>query len=388
MMENPLPRPLRVLHCPWNLAGQQAPLAAAERRLGLDSRNVVLFEKLSGFPSDEALASQGKRAQIELARFRLLWRAMTWADVIHFSFGQSILLPHPFPESIKTGSWAWDGIMKCYARLLWYRDLQILRALGKTLFVSWQGDDARQSDRSRELFDISIAHEVDETYYLPGSDAWKRRAIARMGRFAHGQYALNPDLLHVLPPTARFLPYASFDPQSVRPRFAEPSGSRPLTIAHAPSHRGAKGTQHVLSAIETLRREGIVFQFTLVEGVGRQEALDRMAAADIVVDQLLAGWYGGLGVEAMALGKVLVAYIRRGDLKFVPPSLASDLPIVDATPATIADVLRRLLSTPRSELRAIGERGRAYVERHHAPDNIARTTVSDYLGARAGQPRR
>ena len=49
------------------------------------------------------------------------------------------------------------------------------------------------------------------------------------------------------------------------------------------------------------------------------------------MDQLFAGWYGGVAVEAMALGKPVLAYIRDEDLKFVPSKMASDLPIVRAT---------------------------------------------------------
>ena len=29
-------RPLRILHCPWNVAGQSAQLAASERSLGAE----------------------------------------------------------------------------------------------------------------------------------------------------------------------------------------------------------------------------------------------------------------------------------------------------------------------------------------------------------------
>jgi len=381
-MSKQQPRPLRVLHCPWNLAGQQAGLAAAERRLGLDSRNVVLFDSQSGFPSDEPLAKRGRRLQTELARFRLLWRAMVWADVVHFAFGQSILGALPNATTMRTKSRGLSPIFGLYTRLLRYRDLPLLSAMGKSLFVTWQGDDARQADRSRELFDISIAHEVDAAYYPPGSDHVKRHAIKCMARYATGHYALNPDLMHVLPPATRFLPYASFPPASVVPRYLDLDEKRPIRIAHAPSHRGAKGTRHIIDAIDELRRQGVAFEFVLIEGVSRSEVLARLATADVVVDQLLAGWYGGLGVEAMALGKVLVAYIRNDDLKYVPAAQAAELPVINADPETITAVLRDLLSAPRPVLRAAAEKSRAYVEKYHAPDYAARITSADYYAAR------
>ena len=48
----------------------------------------------------------------------------------------------------------------------------------------------------------------------------------------------------------------------------------------------------------------------IVEGLHHDEALERYARADIVVDQLNAGWYGVFAIEAMALGKPVVTYLH------------------------------------------------------------------------------
>jgi hypothetical protein len=375
-------RPLRVLHCPWNVAGQSAALAAGERELGLDSRSVVIQAAVD-FPADESLTQPGAgRLAAELAHYRLLWRALRWADIVHFNFGQSCLVPYAFPGFSGlslTRPWRWP--LRAYARLVWLADLPILKAAGKKIFITWQGDDARQGDRSREMFEICIAREVDCSYYPPRSDEWKRRAIARFARHADGQLALNPDLLHVLPAGASFLPYASFDPASVMARPVTPDARSPLKIVHAPSHRGAKGTRHVLAAVEGLRRSGVDFEFELVENLPRHDAIRRYAEADVVVDQLLAGWYGGLAVEAMALGKIVVAYLRAGDLIGVPADLLAALPVVDATPSTIEAVLHSLIRAPRNELARRGAAGRAFVERWHRPSMVARLTAALYARA-------
>ncbi|MGE0500676.1 MAG: glycosyltransferase [Rhizobiaceae bacterium] len=372
-------RPLRVLHGPWNLAGQQASLAAAERRQGLDSWSVALFENPPGFPPDEALALRGQKIRVELARFRLLWRAIRWADVIHFSFGQSFLVPSPFPSNLRREKWGHlHAPLLLYAKLLWYADLPLLKRLGKTLVVSWQGDDARQGDRSRELFDTSIAKDVGSGYYTADSDVWKRRVIERFARYADRHYALNPDLMHVLPEGTRFLPYASFDPAGVTPRFPLVDAGQALRIAHAPTNRDAKGTRYVLEAVDRLRAEGASFEFDLIEKVDRSESLRRLAAADIVVDQLLVGWYGGLGLEAMSLGKVVVAYIRDSDLRFLPSEFREALPVVVANPDTVTDVLRGLLNGPRHALHDIGVSSRRFAEGFHSPDRIAASTAADY----------
>lgn len=373
-------RPLRILHCPWNVAGHSAQLAAAERALGADSRCVVIEETAQGFPADECLTQPGcGRLLREVARYRLLWRAISWADVVHFSFGQSCLVPHAFP-GFGNVSWRLPSalIRRAYARVIWLKDLPLLSAMGKRLAVTWQGDDARQRDRSLELFDLSIAGELGDSYYIPGSDEWKRRAIAVFERHVPIHYALNPDLIHVLPKRAQHLPYASFDPKVVVPRLPDPASTEPLVFAHAPSHRGAKGTAHVLAAAEMLRNEGLIFQLDLVEGLPRADALERYAQCDVVIDQLIAGWYGGLGVEGMALGKPIVAYLRGGDLGFISEPFRSDLPVLSATPASIADVMRHFIQMPRSELHELACRSRAFAERWHDPRRVAAKTLTDY----------
>ena len=373
-------RPLRVLHCPWNVAGHSAQLAAAERTLGADSRCVVIQETAIGFPADEVLARANPTIlEREAARWRLLWRAMFWADVVHFSFGQSCLVPNAFPDLgrinwLNPVSIAW----RFYARAVWLKDLPLLLAMGKKLAVTWQGDDARQHDRSLALFDISIAQSLGDRYYAPGSDAWKRRAIAAFARYVPIHYALNPDLMHVLPSKARFLPYASFDPASVEPVLPSADSDRRLIFAHAPSHRGAKGTEHVLAAADALKAEGLAFELRLIEGMARGEAIAAYSACDVVIDQLLAGWYGGLGLEAMTLGKPVIAHLREADLFALDPDMRAALPVTNATPTTIANVMRTMIAMPRGELRALGLACRAFSEAWHDPRAIAAQTLVDY----------
>lgn len=373
-------RALRVLHCPWNVAGQSAQLAAAERALGADSRCVVIEETAKGFRADEVLAPANPSIlQRERARWRLLSRAILWADVVHFSFGQSCLVPNAYPDLsqinwLNPASIAW----RLYCRAIWLKDLPILSAMGKTLAVTWQGDDARQHDRSLEIFDISIAAKLGNTYYVPGSDVWKRRTIDYFAKYVPLQYALNPDLLHVLPSCARFLPYASFDIGSVCARPPSADETRKLVIGHAPSHRGVKGTDALIDAVGALRSEGFDFEVQFIENMDRHEALKRYETCDIIIDQLFAGWYGGFGLEAMALGKPVVAYLREGDLGFLPAEMLSDLPIKNATSDTIRDVLRHLLNLPRYALRDLGLASRDYAERWHNPLSIAVQTLSDY----------
>jgi hypothetical protein len=248
-------------------------------------------------------------------------------------------------------------------------------ALGKGIVVTYQGDDARQGHYQREHFEINMATEVDENYYSPHTDEAKRRRIARFARYADRIYALNPDLLHVLPDSAEFMPYASIDPRKWLPVKA--SDQVPVVL-FAGTNPVAKGWRFLSAALERLQREGIKFDLVKVEKLAWQEARSLYERADILVDQLLAGWYGGLAVELMALGKPAICYIRENDLRFIPPTMRDDLPIINATPTTIYTVLKEWLTVRKHELPEVGQLSRAYVEKWHDPVKIAARLKSEY----------
>ena len=364
--------PIRVLHCPELVGGNAQQLARAERALGLESVAVAFDQTVFAYDTDEVLFAPSDRLlRRELKRVGLLRRALRDFDVVHFNFGRTMT---PVPPDEPQPTWR-NRAFAAYARLVELRDLPLLERAGKAVVVTYQGDDARQGDVSRTTFDISIASHAERGYYTASGDDHRRRRIRIVDRHADAIFALNPDLLRVLPGRAEFLPYASVDPAEWRP--VPPAPGQPVVV-HAPTHRGGKGTRFVLEAVERLRAEGLEFEFELVEGLPRAEARRAYERAHVLVDQLLAGWYGGVAVEAMALGKPVIAYIRADDLDRVPKEMRDEMPIVDAQPGTLTDVLRRLLTTDRDRLPELGARSRAFVERWHDPQTVAARMLRTY----------
>lgn len=372
------PVELRVLHTPQIVGGHAGLLASAEREIGMQSTCVTFSRHPFAYRHDEVLWDQEHAVFAnELKRLKLLWRAMTEFDIIHFNFGMSIL-PRQLDGAAPSGRSARRFAYDSYVSLVEYLDLPLLKKAGKRIFVTYQGDDARQGDYCREHFPISPIGEVDADYYTAEGDARKRRAIGIFDRYADGIYALNPDLLHVLPRRARFLPYANVDLREWLPCPPRDTAAKPLVV-HAPSHRGVKGTRFVLDAVSRLQAEGPAFDFVLIEGMKNDEARRVYEKADILIDQLLLGWYGGIAVEFMALGKPVICYLREDDLRFLGPEMRSDLPIIRAEPGTLYDVLKDTLGNKRKSLPEAGARGRAYVERWHDPLKLARILQQDYL---------
>jgi len=362
-------------------------LARFEREQGLSSRSVTLRPDRFGFAADEVLFTSGIAPwREECRRIALLQRALRHFDVIHFNFGQTILQSQTVPRlDLSRRPWALrHNGLALFRQLSWMTDLSLLHAANKVIVMTYQGDDARQGDYCRSHFEISHAHHVN--YYNAESDEWKRRAIGRVARYADRIYALNPDLLHVLPLGARFLAYANVDPLDWRPSV-KPLGD-PAVVLHAPTDREAKGTRFLCAAVDELKRKGLRLELALVEDLPHDQVRPAYERADIVVDQLLIGWYGGFAVEAMCLGKPVVGYIRKADLRPLPPDFVHDLPIVGATPATIKDVLSDLLTSRRGDLPELGRRARQFAERWHDPRQIVGETARDYAGLVAAKRER
>lgn len=371
---------MRILHCPEIVAGNAQQLARSEREVGLDSKAIAFRQTNFAYDSDEILLpSNAGRVRLEIARWWLLWRALSF-DIIHYNFGQSIMPTalHYKDNRLKEYSLITRLIIHAYSNALELLDVRLLKLLGKKIIVTYQGDDARQGDYCRSNFRITAATEVGEDYYSPVADQMKRLRIAKFEKLADRIFALNPDLLYVLPKKTHFLRYSHIDLNvwgMVPERRIE--GRLPVVL-HAPSHQGVKGTKFILDAVNKLKNKGLEFEFVLIEGMSNAEAKKQYEQADILIDQLFAGWYGGLSVEFMALGKPVICYIRNEDLKFIPDEMRDQLPIINATPTTIADVLEYWLTSGVEQLHQKGIESRSFAEKWHDPLRIANLMKQEY----------
>ena len=373
---------IKVLHLPSVVGGNPQGLSRHLNKIGMESETWTLKQNYFGYLADKVICGYSDNIfWCELKRIIAL-RYIFKSDVIFFNSGQTLFqqLPKAYHRDKGFLVWLLFPIYRHYARLMQNLELFLLRAQKKVLLVQYQGDDARQGDYSLAHFAINIATQVEPGYYYPESDALKREQIQRITGVCCKIYALNPDLLHVLPSGSEFLPYSHISLEDWTPCYTQME-SRPLRIGHAPSHRGVKGTALILAALDTLKLEGFEFELVLVEGLSNAEAKERYKTVDVLVDQLFAGWYGGLAVEAMALGKPVVVYIRDEDLKFIPFEMAAELPFVQATPGSIESALREVLEMPRAQLLDLAKRSRVYVERWHNPIKIAKRIKLDIENA-------
>jgi glycosyltransferase involved in cell wall biosynthesis len=326
-------RPLRILHAPADVGGHARGLALAERRLGHQSDVAVFSPGPFGYEADINLdAGADQPLPLRFARRgRFLSAALRRYDVFHFNFGQTLLQIRQFGHVVD--------------------ELPLLRRLDKRVIVTFQGCDVRP-----------FSHCFCRRQHCALMTGYRQLAADRAMRYADRVLYLNPDLGRWLS-GAEFLPYASFDPYSVSPM--EPVERDEVVVVHAPTDRAVKGTQHIVEAVAALQAERVPIRLTLLEDLPRERVLREMAEADIVVDQLLLGWYGGIAVEAMALGKPVVCAIDEDANPF-----GAELPIIRGGAGTVAGALRRLVEDPAYR-REAGAAGRAFVERVHDPSVVA-----------------
>jgi len=149
----------------------------------------------------------------------------------------------------------------------------------------------------------------------------------------------------------------------------------PLRLLHAPNHHNLKGTYVILRAIEDLKAEGLAVELSLIEGVPNTEMPELIQAADVVVDQLVLGWYAMFALEAMASGKPVVCKVRQDFLDLYTDAgllEPGELPLIHSSLQGFKETIRHLASLPRRDLEAIGLRSRAFVEKHHSLEAIGR----------------
>ncbi|TLS50848.1 glycosyltransferase family 4 protein [Paenibacillus antri] len=330
----------RVLHLPYGIG--IGVLSQALRARGVDAVSCSLRSHRYAYMADirmhvdEYSYRAGK--QVREAFFR---EALETYDLFHFHFGETF-----FPDK---------------------RDLKIIRDRGKKMIVHHRGSEARM---------LSVARSFGNPH-VRVKPTWPEMKIrANLRRLsAYIEHAIVPDreLLPYVAPyykKVHIVPYA-IDTGRYIPDY--PSPDSPPLVVHAPSHREIKGTDDILSTVTRLRREGYKFDFKLIERMPHLEAQRLYRQASIVIDQLRIGSYANLSIEAMAMGKPVICYIREDLRDTFPP----DLPIVSADPDTIYAALRDLLRRPE-RWAELGMRGRRYVERHHSLEQVSGMLIDIY----------
>lgn len=173
----------------------------------------------------------------------------------------------------------------------------------------------------------------------------------------------------VLIPSSLFVDLSEWAPPSRR-QYPDARNSQ-VTVVHAPNHRGFKGTEFIVEAIQQLQLEGLRIRLILLEKVQNREVRQVFQEqADILVDQLVVTGHGLNALEGLAVGLPVVCNLENDE--YVVPmrrwSYFSECPIVSASPENVRAVIRKLALEPETR-RQLGHAGRQYAEKYHGYDS-------------------
>lgn len=330
--------------------------ARAERLLGVRAVSVVTQSYFVTQAFDRQLSSS---SHPRAWRYFVAWCALAWALL----FARRI---HTFYDA---------GFLPPDQRFIFNaRELWLYRWFGLEHVLWSYGADVRTRAETQALGEPNCCTHCDAIGLHCICDSAKAsQNLARLGRGATLMASMG-DMNEYLPMARQDLFFWPLDLSL--PKFAPsvtPPSEGPLRVVHAPNHPQFKGSAYLAAAIDLLQAEGVAIELVRVERVPNDEALRIYRTADIVFDQCLIGFHGYFALEAMALGKPVMVFIRKPQYLLQP----HECPLINVSRDTIAATLRSF-ARDRSGLAELGRRGREYVARYYGLDAFAQRLALAY----------
>jgi glycosyltransferase involved in cell wall biosynthesis len=265
-----------------------------------------------------------------------------------------------------------------------YFQAQLLKIAGKKIIIIPYGSDAyaysniRSTSWAHALMISYPRASINQKIIKKDVDYWNRYADAvipgMMGFDGIGRW-------DVLAPSSLVLDLEQWS--SNTRSFNKSAVNEKVVIVHSPNHRGCKGTEYLIKAVQELKDEKLNVELKLLEKIQNHEvSLILRNEADILVEQLIFTGHGLSGLEGMASGIPTIANLE--DEAYTLPmrrwSFLDECPLVSATPENITDVLRVLITNPKLR-KELGCAGRKYVEKYHGLDSAQYLfqNVFDYI---------
>ena len=329
--------PPRVLHAPVEVAGQMMLSVLGQRELGVQATGFARRHAFDYEPAPDIVPPRSR-----LGYLRAATRGVRAHDLIHFYFGQSFL-----PRQL---------------------DAPWLPRLGKRVVIEFLGSDVRMPsvETRRNPHYVRIEMEDDDR----ATRLMRLWSKVTQGHVIVGDHSLDACLAPHFPRI--HVVGSRVDMRQLVPAPPDPRTQR-MRVIHSPTHHAAKGTEFVRRATAELVDSGTPIDYVEVEGLSHSQALEVYRSADLIVDQLCSGGYGVFAAEAMSLAKPVVCYLLPEIEATYPP----DMPIINANPATLKEVLAEWMDRPR-ERHERGLASRAYAERVHDHRVVARRLLDVY----------
>jgi hypothetical protein len=279
----------------------------------------------------EGLGSLKKWTRSALNFFFCLFRY----DVFHFISGETLL-----------------------TRKLMGFELFMYKLFGKRVVMHFVGADIRSvaySQWKEKNIEAFLAGKDD----FPKTTPWQKKLLRLSKKYADKILVSTPDLKDLLS-EAIYYP-VMLDLEKFQKELSGVAQSRTnkeeIVILHSPSNKSIhiKGTQYINKILEKLANDSsnrirLILPAEEIKerpssySATRYEMFGYYQEADIVIDQMIIGWYGLKSVEALAAGKQVICYIDEHLESFLFPGC----PILRADIHSLENVILQAIERIRS----------------------------------------
>lgn len=344
----------RQFHGPGPSAGQPSIIANQMRKIGKSAYSVSII-KNSTFAYHTDISFPYNNSQMDSEG--LLYWASRRFEIFHFYFRTTT-------NYVNEGSIS-ESI---------FQDIHLLKALGCKTIMHFRGSEVRLQSEFEKRNKYAWPENED---LFKGGDVLRKEILSRADGLFDQVLVTDPELQTYVK-NSKIL-QRSIDIEKIETILNQistkpnPTDPRTITIAHAPSRRSLKGTQELIQCVKALRESGLNIELDIIENVTNVEVFERIQNADLVIDQLLIGWYGVLSVEAMAIGKPVMAYIRQDLID----QLEKDCPLIVTNIQTLENDIKSILNKPE-DLKTIGLKSKKFVKRYHCSKVVAQRALEIY----------
>jgi len=350
----------KIYHAPEYHAAYSLNLSNAEIRLGHKSTCIGSNHKYFNNNIRGTFTLSKKSFVSSMERILLVKKLNKNADIIHFNYGSSLIDP----------PWRHHFLL----------DLPIYKSSIKKV-MTFQGSDVRMKydeaiATSRE-YEIMLGNKLTDStkdgVITEGEVQRKLEKISKISKYTDRSFALNPDLLENIP-NGRFLPYpAPLIFKTPKPDYFQ--GNRPLKIVHMATNRVLKGTGLIESALKELSKNYEI-DYDIIVKKSHTVASKALDWADVLIDQVCLGWYGGQAVEALIRGKPVLCYLRDDYRKTHMPK--EETGIISITHQTIGQEIAKIIDNPE-KYKDLSIAGLSFVKSFHNPEKIVKTLYENWI---------
>ncbi len=267
-------------------------------------------------------------------------------------------------------------------------ELKVYKLLGKRVIMHFVGSDIRSEEyltrKEKNIHQFLKGENFGEKSML-----YQKKLIADAETYADFIIVSTPDLKKIIPNSIYYpvvLDYKKFlDEISSIP--IEQKNNNEIVILHSPSSvkkSNLKGTNYIttiLNKIVSSNKYNIRLILPADNNVERKtnysasryELFSYYKEADIVIDQMIIGWYGLLSIEALVAGKYVISYVDESLKKELFPECPIKIADVNTLEKVLIDCIEEIFEGKNS---LICDNQRNWVKKYHTIENMNEVLLS------------